>query len=125
MKGVVFENLNDTKRITEKGWNIAIANFATQGVGIFFRKQGIVGGKHYHKGNSPSRTPEHGVLISGKARFICRNLDNGEEQAFDAEAPTSWKIDPMIYHEMHMVTDCVFIEKTHKDDPTDFFYLND
>lgn len=123
MDGVTITNLDNTKRITEKGWNINIADFNSSGVGLFMRKQGIVAGKHYHKGNSPSRTPEHGVLISGKAKFVCKNLDTQEEMAIEVQAPAQWKIDPMIYHEMHMITDCLFIERTHEEDANDFFFL--
>jgi len=124
MEGVIMTSLEDQKNKTEKGWNISIYPYKTQGLGLFSRKEGIVSGKHYHKGNSPSRNPEKGILISGKAKFYCKNLLTEEEQEYHVEAPMSWEIFPMIYHEMHMITDCTFVERIHEQDKEDFFFLN-
>ncbi|PIR03732.1 MAG: hypothetical protein COV59_04655 [Candidatus Magasanikbacteria bacterium CG11_big_fil_rev_8_21_14_0_20_39_34] len=123
MDGVRVTLLEGKKNKTEKGWNIPLLSYHADGVGIFFRRAGIISGKHYHKGNSPSRTPEKGILIDGKAKFYCKNLETGDEQETFVEAPVSWEIDPMIYHEMHMITDCTFIERIHEQDGNDFFFL--
>ena len=120
MKGFMIEQFHN-KTENEKGISYSL-DFETQHIGLYYRKKGAVCGKHYHKGKSPARIPEHGILLQGKIEFFCKDIKTGEEAREIIEAPGEWKIDPFIYHEAKILEEAIFIERKDAKDSEDYFF---
>jgi len=77
---------------------------------LAYRKAGSVSGNHYHKGISPGKNPEKLTLVSGIIQLHCKNLETSESAMFHLRAPVKIEIHAMVWHEVHALTDIVFIE---------------
>jgi len=77
---------------------------------ILFRKAGTVSGRHYHKGISKAKDPEILILLNGTCRLNWKHIDDAELQTQLIEGPTKLTIPKLIWHEVIVETDCVFVE---------------
>lgn len=64
----------------EKGSTHELEAINHPGMLLASRKAGAEFGKHWHKGNSPSKNPEKLLLLSGRMKVWLKHLDSGQEQ---------------------------------------------
>ncbi|MFH1510073.1 MAG: hypothetical protein ABIF10_00150 [Candidatus Woesearchaeota archaeon] len=83
---------------------------------VVHRKRGTVSAKHHHKGLAKSRNPETFCLIYGTMRLYTKNLRTKKEQEHIITENHLVEIPAMVYHELHAVTDMIFIEFHNLDD---------
>lgn len=74
------------------------------------RNKGSTSGCHYHLGKWKVKDPEVILLISGKIKLYMRHMETGKEETIDTEAPAKIEMPPMVYHEVHALTDIIMIE---------------
>jgi len=72
------------------------------------RRGGTQFGGHYHRGDDPSKRPEHLLLVMGRVRATFEY--NGQRMQTVLEAGDALTIAPMICHAMEALEDCLFIE---------------
>jgi hypothetical protein len=112
------------KSTDERG---SVHHFTTQRSGqymVFYRHQGAIGARHYHKGLSANKNPEQFVLLSGKAKLNWKDLRSNEEGSVMLESPVEVDIYPWIWHEVVAETDFVMLElNAMQEGPLDTFYL--
>ena len=75
-----------------------------------FRKKGTVSGKHVHTASIKSKNPEIFYVVSGKAKFVVRNLQTKEEEIHEVVEGNLIEIPANVYHEVHAITDIYFLE---------------
>ncbi len=92
---------------------------------ILRRKKGTVSGSHYHKGTISSKNPEIFYSISGKARLIAKNIETNVEESYEIEENMLIEVPAGIYHELHALTDIIFLELNVKNEDfrNDTYYL--
>jgi dTDP-4-dehydrorhamnose 3,5-epimerase-like enzyme len=112
------------KSTDERG---SVHHFTTQRSGqymVFYRHQGAIGARHYHKGLSANKNPEQFVLLSGKAKLNWKDLRSNEEGSVMLESPVEVDIYPWIWHEVVAETDFVMLElNAMQEGPLDTFYM--
>lgn len=105
----------------------SVHHFSTNRSGeylIFYRNQGAVGARHYHKGLSPNKNPEQFVLLQGKATLNWQDLRSEQSGSVVLESPVEVDIYPWIWHEVIAETDFVMLElNSTGEGPPDTFYL--
>jgi len=77
---------------------------------IVHRKKGSVSGNHYHNGTDPSRNPEIQYIVSGKIKFIAKNLETNEREEHILEPNFEVRTYPKVFHRIEMLEDTIFIE---------------
>jgi len=77
---------------------------------LCFRKAGTVSGGHYHKGLSLTKDPEILIVASGSMHLHYRNVNDPELIRIRVDGPVKIEIPPFVWHEVHCITDCTFLE---------------
>lgn len=75
-----------------------------------FRKANSVSGRHYHRGESPTKNPETFILISGDIVLNTINIDTEEQDSCEISGPVKVNFHPFIWHEVIAKTDISFLE---------------
>lgn len=94
----------------ERGLAYAFSTRNSSFFNVLKRKKGSISGKHYHKGFSKSKSPEILYLIEGKAKMFVKEVESGIIEEFFIEENNLIKIPAWIYHEVHAITDIIFLE---------------
>ena len=91
---------------------------------LVFTHAGKSRGRHYHKGLSSTKDPEVLFLFSGICRLNWKHLEqNAPIASVDIKAPARVEINPMEWHELVAITDCIFLELNSIDEhAADTFY---
>lgn len=112
------------KSTDERG---SVHHFSTERSGeymVFYRHQGAIGARHYHKGLSANKNPEQFVLLSGKATLNWMDIRSKEKGSIELESPVEVAIYPWIWHEVIAETDFIMLElNSMLEGPVDTFYL--
>lgn len=92
---------------------------------LLFRKAGSVSGRHYHKGNSPTKNPEILVLLNGRMRLNWKSIEDAQLQTAVVDGPAKFEIPILVWHELIAETDCALIEMNSiAEHSADTFYLD-
>ena len=91
---------------------------------LVFTHAGKSRGRHYHKGLSPTKKPEVLFLFSGTCRLNWKHLEQDTPVAsVIVKAPARVEIDPLEWHELVAITDCIFVElNSLEEHAADTFY---
>ncbi len=95
--------------------------FTTRKSGYFIvlnTKKGAVRGKHYHKGDSISKSPEIFYLTKGKIKLFTKDVKSGETNEYEIEENNLIEVPAMVYHEVHALTEAILLE--FNDEKSDF-----
>ena len=108
----------------ERGIAIGFETRPSEYLVILHRKKGTVSGSHYHKGITQSKDPEIFFVVQGRARIIVTDIKSGETEEYIVEPNSMIEIPAFVYHEVHALTDIIFLELDAKkeDFKTDTFY---
>ena len=74
------------------------------------RKKGSINGEHYHKWNIKSKSPEVFYLAEGEVKIIAIDMYTLQRKEYIVKKYSTIEIPPMIYHEVHALTDIILIE---------------
>jgi dTDP-4-dehydrorhamnose 3,5-epimerase-like enzyme len=76
---------------------------------IYKRKKGVEFGYHYHKGDDPSKNPEHLMIVAGEisATFV---RPDGYAANASYQAGQTFTIYPGVVHKMTALEDTIIIE---------------
>jgi len=94
----------------ERGATYSFATKPSSDYLLINRNKGSTSGCHYHLGKWKVKNPETILLISGKIKLYMRHMETDEEETMDIEAPAKIEMPPMVYHEVHALTDIIMIE---------------
>lgn len=86
---------------------------------VLNRKKETVSGSHYHKGKTKSKNPETFFLAKGIIKVILKDIKTGDSETVEITENNILKIPPLIYHEVHTLTDIILIE--FNEEKSDFY----
>jgi mannose-6-phosphate isomerase-like protein (cupin superfamily) len=79
---------------------------------VLHRKKGTVSGRHYHKGLNP----ETFYVAKGTVKLVTRASNRSRSEEHVIEKNHLFEIPPLVYHELHALTDLILLEFHVKDD---------
>lgn len=77
---------------------------------VLNRREGTISGKHHHMGKTQSKSPEILYMIKGKAKVVAEDLKSHAREEHEIEENDLIEIPSGIYHEVHALTDIIFLE---------------
>jgi len=87
---------------------------------VINRKKGTVSGGHYHKGKSMSKSPEIFYIANGKIKLIAKDIETGKSEEHVIDENNLLEVPANVYHEVHALTDTIFIEFNVEPDKYEF-----
>ena len=77
---------------------------------VLHHKRYSISGKHYHIGNSKSKSPEVLFLAKGIVKLVVRDVKSGTVEEHEVKENSLIEIPAMVYPELHARTDVILME---------------
>jgi dTDP-4-dehydrorhamnose 3,5-epimerase-like enzyme len=109
---------------TDKGETYQMQSERTGTFVFGTRRAGSINGRHYHKGNAPTKNPELFYLFTGKGVIRVLDLHTQERAEIFVEGPCRISFPPYMFHELEALTDISFMEcNSRTEHAGDTYYL--